>query len=185
MKSAAALLYSSLFLAPALLLSGVGWAQTPPALEPGERVRVHRLDAQSVVGQVERVQDDTLFLIAESRARTMTVPLHSVSRLDVQRRRTRGQGAWHWAKGGFVVGAVAGAVTCSADVERCRESSGMNDAEILLGSALFVGGGLAFIGAVGGAMFPGNYWEGVPVPAQVSLTPVGNAGFRLSATWKF
>lgn len=95
MKSAAALLYSSVFLAPALLLSGVGWAQTPPALEPGERVRVHRLDAQSVVGQVERAQDDTLFLIAESRARTMTVPLHSVSRLDVQRRRTRGQGAWH------------------------------------------------------------------------------------------
>lgn len=160
-------------------------AQQPSLLEVGERARIHTIDSERMVGRIEAVRSNFLLLIPDDGSSQLEVPFQSISRLEVRRNTTRGRGAWKWAKRGFVAGAVMGAATCSVDVDRCRESPDMKDYEVVLGSALFFGGGVAFLGAVGGAVFPGKRWERISISEYASITPHGTSGVGLTAIWRF
>jgi hypothetical protein len=159
-------------------------AQHSAVISPGERVRLRTADSESLVGRVVHVRNDTLLLSPDTRSDRDAIPLRSITRIDVRQRATRTQGAWRWAKRGFVVGAVVGAVGCSVDVETCRESPEMSEVEIILGSALFLGGGVAVLGAVGGALFPGGYWERVPIPEHARIAPHRGGGLLVSLSWR-
>lgn len=160
-------------------------AQQILPLASGERVRIRTVDAEKIVGRVEHTRNEIILISHAEGSVQREVPLRSISSLDVRRRASRGQGAWKWAKRGFAVGAAIGAVSCGVEMEQCRESAEMGEAEIVFGSALFVGGGVAFLGAIGGTLFPGGRWERILVPEHARLMPDTNGGIRLSVAWRF
>lgn len=158
------------FRIPALLLTllALPWAAEPliaQTAEEGARIRVQHQSHPQITGTLARIGPDTIWLRRARYQPLVPIAISDVERMHVSERATRPQGARKWAIRGSVVGAALGIVTCLADQPNCTaEISDGGLAEGLVGSALFIGGGSAFIGAVVGAVLPGRRWREVDVP---------------------
>ena len=125
----------------------------------GARVRVLAPSVASswLVGTVVALDADTLFLMPEDQITPLQLHLSSVSRVDVSR--GRNSRAVEGAVGGFLVGAISGAFISHA------WCSNKYDCPVrpvtVIGAGLFGVGG-AIIGAILGAIIPGERWEVVP-----------------------
>lgn len=145
------------------------WLVPAPALDAqefraGTVVRLHLHELSQLTGRVDKLSPDTLWL--RSHRVTQPIPLSSIRQIDQRQRRTRAESGWTWAKRGFVVGALLGVVTCLADRESCVSGLGPRDGllEGLLAAASFTGGGVAFLGFLAGAAFPGHKWVEIRIP---------------------
>lgn len=134
------------------------------ALPEGSMVRIHRADPPPLTGLVEGLSTDTVWLRIAGVGEP--IALTTIRRLELRQRATRAQSGWKWAKRGLLAGAVLGGVTCLSDREECVTGLGPDDGltEGLLASSMFLGGGVAFLGFVVGAVLPGHRWVDVPVP---------------------
>jgi hypothetical protein len=138
-------------------LSLVGQASLP--LDAGARVRVWTSEGRQVAGRVEAATSDTLVLWPDGHAASLSMPVGSLSRIDVSRGRSRAGSAWRRAKWGALIGAVPGAVLLGLQHEQVDGGSSVGKA-VALGawSGGLVGGA---IGALAGAVSPAETWERV------------------------
>lgn len=137
-------------------------------LTGGSMVRVHREGAEPQRGEFLRMTADSIWFRVETER--VGILLDDVSRLDVHSRMSRGRSALRWAGRAFVVGAGVGAISCLVQTEDCKSYPDEPRLESVMGSALFLGAGLASFGAIGGALFPGNRWRQVGPPFETRLT---------------
>lgn len=168
-----------------LLTAPVGlFAQQETPVAPGDRVRVTAPTAVSgrFVGTVMEISADTCVLAVEGRAEPLTLPLASVTKLEVSRSRRShyGKGALTGLAVGAAAGAILGAVTFSGSC--LLESQPCPVAGAAVGAV-----GLGLAGALVGAAVVGvtetDRWETVPLDRiRVSLTP---DGLRVSASIVF
>lgn len=163
------------------------FAQEKPAVAPGAKVRVSAppVVEKRVVGFVVLLDRDTLVLNVEGRAEPLTVPLASVSVLEVHRgRKSRvGRGALIGlavgAGGGAIIGALATSDSCLFDPDPCPAAGAG------AGALFFVLPGTV-IGAIIGALTRTDRWETVPLDQiRVGLTPLQPHGFTVSFSVRF
>lgn len=150
-------------------------------LEHGSRIRVHQDGVDSMEGVLTHLTTDSLWLLPRSGNRPGVVPLDSIKRLDVYGRMSRRGAAWRWAKRTFVAGAALGGITCLASPDDCKSSPEESTLEAAAGSAVFLGSGLALIGAVGGAVIPVHRWRRISPPYELTLA-LSPRGPRIKAT---
>lgn len=151
-------------------------SSAPPApVAPGDRVQVNGRG----FGGIYTLQGWSAESIAVTRAdgQRHAFARDTVRLLRVSRGlRTRGQGAWHGAKIGFLTGAAVGVVAGLFDGDDPADTFIAFTAEE---KAVYLG---AFTGAIGGtlgllvgAASPGERWERVPLERLPSVT-VGRSG---------
>lgn len=161
-------------------------------IEPGQRVRVEAptLFEGWRVGQLARVEHDTLFLLVKTSVRygrqdvPEPVPFSALSRVQLRERRKShaGKGAWIGALSGGVAGLITGAVA-SKDVG----ADDFADPETIIG--LFfgvgaVGGGIIGLGV--GLAVRTDVWQDVPLrPPTVTARRDGSVGIGLSLMLPF
>ena len=171
----------TLILAVSLLVPFAGvQAQGPPSLAPGTRIRVTApgAGANKLVGTFVGARTDTLLVRTRPGWTPQSIPLASVTRLDMSRGRKSLAGAG--AGIGGVIGAVSGAVVGAAS---CADAFLADPAQCALAGGLVVGAGGALLGAVVGALGKTDRWEEVPLDRlRVSFAPQrdGRFGLRLS-----
>lgn len=158
-----------LVLASTLGASSDAAAQGLPSISIGSHVRVSTESAAAREGVITAFTSGTLELREEGGGR-LSVPLASMTHLDVRRQRSLGLV-------GFFVGATAGALGavayCASEEENCvymHMNGGRNDlsgaAPLVLGA---VGGA---VGALVGRTIRVDRWEEVPLDGlRVSLGP--------------
>ncbi len=159
-------------------------AQTPPLVEPGQRLRVTARDS---IGQPSGRLVGTLVtvtaehIVVERRGDQLTMPRELVTRLEVSRgqRSKRGTGAVIGFLLGAGVGAVVGVASCQADGQGdCRRDAA------LIGVAA-VGALGAGIGAIVGAGKT-DRWEEVPLDQlRVSFAPQRDGRIALGVLVRF
>jgi hypothetical protein len=126
---------------------------------PGTVVRIQQWDSGALIGRVQQLSADSLWLRNVPAGAVWPVPFSSIAVLEVRQPASRGRNAWRWAKRGFAIGAVAGALVCLIDQHNCTaETPTGNLGEAMLGATLFFGAAGAAYGAAGGALFPGHRW---------------------------
>ena len=162
---------------------GAGWAQEAP-VAPGEHVRVWpQTDARGrpvgipIQGRLTTWTADSLVL--DDNNRPWTLPLGSVSRLDVSRgRASRGRGAMRGILYGVGPGILLGALLGYGSYQEPSCPSGslcidFGPEVAAFGGAVLGAGAGALFGGILGALSPGERWERIPLPARIS-----NAGSR-------
>ena len=171
-------------------------AQQAPAA-PGARVRVWtqadakgRPSGPKRTGRVTSISADTVVLQPEGSAGTTSIPLTSVTRLDVS------HGPERWSRSalrggaiGATVGALLGVLTqlgpLDTDAPECSRGQFFCDTER---DFVFVAVSLGGIGAAAGAVIGiargGERWERLPVPGRFSIAPHRN-GLALSVSLGF
>jgi hypothetical protein len=150
-------------------------AGRPTALVPGARMRA-RVGREWRSGRLVRLGPDTIWLAgrgagAASGSGGVAVALRDAARLEVRRRATRGEGARRWGRRGLVAGLAVGGVGCAvarAFQDPCFTGprGGPHLGRDIAGVTVFLGGGGAIYGALGGALFRGHRWEDVTVSAR-------------------
>jgi hypothetical protein len=151
----------------ALLFSPASLSAQRPLVEPGARVRVTAPDFGIVeqIATYDGVRRGMLIVVADS---TINVPLATVYRLEVQRRKGH---PWRGAGVGFLGGALLGAVvgpTLSGDL-----SDG--DKRIIAAGGLGLVGSLLGIGI--GSAIKTERWEGIMLD-QLGVSIVPQPGER-------
>jgi hypothetical protein len=143
-----------LALAASLCLPGILLAQDfPPG--GGRQVRVVS-PAFDGVGFVREVRADTLSLLVENVAAPILVPIPSITRLDVRRRNTTGEGVLKGTLWGAGIGLSLGLVTAGfSDRAEGETATGIIVSTALVSTA---------IGAFWGAIRPGSRWVRVALP---------------------
>ncbi len=160
-----------------------GVAQEPALPQPGDQVRVKSCApvCEEIAGTCETMGEDTLVLRTRVEARLTTLPVASITKLEVH----RGRKAWGWWKGaliGFGVGAAAGAAVGSG--LDC-EAFGTQAACTGLGAAVGAGS-LALIGGVTGALIKTDRWEEIPLDQlRVTVVPQSDGRFALTVSVAF
>ena len=184
-------------------------------VELGDRVRVQappyrgRLKALGgpwIGGSVAALDADTLLLKTGGRwisrgggpARTrgrvyepsdsLAIPLDSVRKFEVSRRRTR-------ASEGFLIGVGIGVIIGTLSAASFEEEEDSSDfsafgcmimctrSEAFVYPLVFLGMPLAALGAAVGAATPSERWEEVPLPLHVGFSPHG--GVRVALHYEF
>lgn len=158
---------------PAILLTlacvGPAIAQTP-SLPPGTEVRVAS-PAASGQYRVDRMSADTLTL-RDAKGGIVQVPMVSLRELSVSGgRRSGAAGAVRGGTIGLAGGALSGAVIgyASGDDPAGWFAFTAEDKAVMLG--VLLGGAGAVVGAIIGALAPGEQWEPItlePAPAGLS-----------------
>lgn len=143
-----------------------GWSQSPTVV-PGDTIRVTYTDIVSsrVVGELEHITDDSLFLAQKDS--TWSFARSSIHRIDVSAgRRT-------WGGRGAAIGAVTGGLLFGVAM---MGSNGSGDFELfssgeafLLGFGVGAAGG-AFTGLIIGGLTETHQWEKVPL--EIGLDPI-------------
>jgi len=152
--------------------------ETTTAPVEGEAVTSARTGA-TVVGTVQALDDKALVLRMKGDGHAVTIPLSTVSRIEVGTS-SRGKGAGRGALFGLLGGAVIGAAAGSD----CKESDFMcfNRTATGLGGAVL---GVS-IGALIGLAFPGEAWhEGHLKGVQVRAATLRGRGAGLSLSAGF
>ena len=147
---------------PLLIAGAVAAQQTPQStLLPGTRVRVFA-PRDPLIGGVQTVRGDTLFLTAWEQPLTVTIPMITVRRLEISRgRESRWSSAGRWAwRSGLVWAGLMGLAVSS-----CREEDGCNTdfAGVLVVQGAITG---AMVGATYGAFAPRERWMTHPLPGR-------------------
>jgi hypothetical protein len=160
------------------------FAQQEPPVAPGDRVRVTAptIDPDMFVGTLVALGADTCLLEVEGRAAPMTLPLASVTSLEVWRERESklAQGATLGLLIGGFAGGVFGYAVCSGD--KCEADVGTAVAAF---GGIGAGAGL-LLGAAIGAASGRDRWEVVDLESvRVSLTPLGRLGLAVSVSVAF
>jgi hypothetical protein len=151
-------------------------AQAAADLAPGTRVRVFTAQGGKVVGGVHSMREDTLVVSLQREAAALSIPLSTVSRIEVSRGdRSRAKNALRWGTWAFIGGGALFGTMCTLD-DACRDPGRPDHsaAQAGLEVGLFMGTGAAFWGAVLGAIFPGEQWD--TAPARVGVAPGREGG---------
>jgi hypothetical protein len=153
-------------------------AQESPHLSSGARVRVSVRQQGRQTGTLVAMKTDTLVLRAEGRNTPRTIPLSSVSRLDVSRGRASfGKGALKGAGIGLLVGVAYPTI----EFIKGGRKDDFFPLALMFGS---LGG--TFLGALIGGSRPGEQWEQVSLERiRVGVAPQRNGGVRLAASFTF
>jgi hypothetical protein len=130
--------------------------------------------------------------IVDERGVALTLERSQIARLEVGRRRGRGQGALRGALWGGAVAALAGVTVYAMDQGSKREDGLCGDLETGIttctkASEIPAGifGGVLF-GAVIGSAWPGMEWKPTDSDAfRVAVTPVAGGGVGARATIRF
>ncbi len=173
-----------LALAHTLGASTKATAQDMPPVAVGERVRVSTESGATHVGLVTALSSGALELQGEAGSQPFSVPMASMTRLEVRRQHSK-------AVIGLLVGAGAGALAalayCGAQEGNCvivHFNGGRNDFSNELPFSLGVVGGVA--GALVGRNMKTDRWEGVPLDRlRVSLAPQRDGRIALGFSVRF
>jgi len=153
------------------------------ALEPGTRVRVEapRCVPYPVEGTIVSRRGDAL-RIERSRGNAVTVPIATLTRVEVSRGRSRLAGALRGGLWGAAAGLGVGVVSVVASngcVGDCSDEP--SDREYLLATPAAG----ALLGAGVGALIGRERWERVPLPARATVGPGRARGFSLAVHARF
>lgn len=159
-------------------------SQDAPA-GPGTRVRVWtevNEKGPRTTGRVAAWNSDSLILNPVGAGNRRSIPVTSVSRMDVSRGQwSMGMGALRGGGAGFLIGGVSGVALVYLSPE---DGFGTRqDWAPVVGS--FLGGIGAVIGALIGASRPGERWERVPLPGRVSISPSGRTSVAVFTGLQF
>lgn len=168
-------------------------AQAVPVLERGTLVRIEAPEVQRgrMEGTVDAMDADrVVLLLGGDTARTVTLPLASLARLDVGMTRSRASAAARGVGIGGVTGAVVGlgvaliVIATDSDMEPHATAAyfaigpdlwgGPSNGEVV---AIFTVGGAiigAAVGGVKGLAAPGRAWENRWRAPRVSVAPTGS-----------
>lgn len=151
-------------------------AQQGPPVTAGDRVRVTAptTNPDPILGTLVSMGADTCVLEVRGRAEPITLPLVSVTNLEVSRGKK--DHALVGAGVGFGIGAVSGGVLAAGLGENANAGAGI----LLFGLA----GSL--VGTAVGAFIRTEGWEVVDLQSvRASLTPLGSRGLAVSVSFRF
>jgi hypothetical protein len=149
----------------------------------GSRVRISSPSSKGTF-IVAGVLEDTLILHGSAAStETVTMPLHSITQLEVARIRPRGAGALRGAGFGFLVGAMGGAAIglASGDSRGFMAFSATEKARIL---GVGLGGAGALVGGVLGLAAPGTGWDPVDLSRRVSFAGTRNGALAVTYSYR-
>ena len=176
-------LLAALFIVAPTLLA----AQEDTLVASGERVRVTApgLSSNPIVGTFDQVNRDTLLLSIDGRAEPISVPISSVSKLEV----SAGTKS-NFAKGlgiGFLIGATTGALIGAASGDDDPSAfMAFTAEEKAVGAGLVLGLAGGLLGGIIGAVNPSERWEAVPVDElRIEPSPHVADAVALVASIKF
>jgi hypothetical protein len=150
----------------------------------GSRVRLSSPSSNGTF-VVAGVLGDTLVLHGSAAStETVTMPLHSITKLEVARVRSRGAGALRGAGFGFLIGAVGGAGIglASGDDPPGFMAFNATDKAIILGVGL--GGACAVVGGVLRFAAPGMRWDPVDLSQRVSFAGTGSGALEVTYSYR-
>jgi hypothetical protein len=158
-------------------------AQDPPPIDPGARVRVSTSSAadERIVGTLAALQSEALVVDVEGHSEPVTLPVASVTRLEVStgRKSKTATGAGI----GFGIGAAAGTVLA---LMFCSDPDNACGAGSFLGGSVLLGLPGAGVGALIGSGIKVERWETVPLDRiRVGLTSQPGRPLALSVTLTF
>jgi hypothetical protein len=157
-------------------------AQRLDLIMPGTSLRVVG-HYSSVRGTFESFSGDTLHVQLGLGGASVGIPLASITALRTVERRSSAGGALVGAKWGALVGAALMALDCWSDLDECRDYWEMppdtNDDRAITTAAISGAVGVAAIGAIIGAVWPGSREIAVPLPRATTLRPTPNGGLAL------
>ena len=162
-------------------LPGALFSQTVASLTEGERVRITapRVFARPTVGTFVGRHGDTLVVRgvrAPNDPTAMDIPVEVIERLAIIRRRSPGEGAWRGAQLGIVGGGLIG---LGLGLQKGKGGPPEDRADV--GTYAAVGaGGLGLIGALIGALAPGERWNDVMLPVRIGLGTGAGAAITVS-----
>ena len=170
------------------LAGGGVWAQEAP-IAPGNRVRVWTgADAQGkpsgkpTVGMLTAWTADSVVLNTRN-TDGFGIPRYMVSRIDQSAGRAPQllKGAGY----GLLIGGASGALIgyATGDDTDCFVCFTAEQNAVVGAALLGVAG--TVLGAIVGALSPGERWERVSLPAQLSVEPTGVSRATLSASFQF
>lgn len=136
------------------------------------------------MGQIAAWNSDSLILNPVGAGNRRSIPITSVSRMDVSRgQRSMGMGALRGGALGLIIGGATGMVLgyTSGDDDSFLFNRWQDKAAIF---SVMLGTPGTLVGAVVGANRPGERWERVAVPARVSISPNRKA-LALSTSLRF
>ncbi len=167
-------------------------AQQESTVAPGSRIRVSAptVSSRPIVGEVVAVHSDTLVIDASAWVRGRTqwerleeaeIPLGSLTRLEVSQGKKSNVG-----KGALIGGLVGAGVGLALGLAASAEDSegfapvGPEGAGDVLGVSAIMGGLGAGIGALIGAISPGERWKEVPLDRlRIDVTPVASGALGM------
>jgi hypothetical protein len=150
----------------------------------GSRVRISTLSSKGTF-TVAGVRADSLILYeSAASAETVTMPLHSITKLEVARPRPRREGAQLVAGVGFLIGATVGGAVglASGDDPPGLMPLTAREKAIILGVGL--GGAGALVGGVLGLAEPGMRWDPVDLSHRVSLAGTRNGALAVTYSYR-
>ncbi len=138
-------------------------AQKLDELQPGARIRFRApgVVAGRVTATVLRRSPDTLFVAEEDRT-LLSVPVRSISAVDVSRGTSHGLGAWKGAAWGAGIGLVLGPVAA-------LDSTSSGGKQSVGESMVFTSVGGAVIGAIIGGVMGSERWDSFELPSRVGI----------------
>jgi hypothetical protein len=150
----------------------------------GQRVRITASAVKdgSIVGQVERVDDQTVTLL-QSQSRELTVPLNKIARIEKWngRRWSRGAAAVIGLVAGGLLGNRLGTMEANSCVPRRTPVDDMyswagafDGLDCAIGGSIAIVMGTVYGGAAGttiGALLPNQRWKTVPLSELITADP--------------
>jgi hypothetical protein len=168
----------------ARLLVSVAMTSAPltgQALVPGARLRVTHKDhpRQRLIGTLERVAHDTIYLRLEDERQSTVLPLPLVTIGTAEVNRGRHS---HAVRGGVGGGAILGGGCLLLGLKFQREQAPFSFTKHDVALLTIVGAASgAYIGARIGSWFHSEKWEVIPVTSlQVATVISSRVGFRVS-----
>jgi hypothetical protein len=152
-------------------------------LDPGTRVRLQAPSAVAgkLVGVVIARSGDSL-TVSRSNAMPVTVPVSSLTSLEISRGKSHGRGALKGALWGGGVFLVLGVVM---PIEECDENTPSNICgdESRAEGVVWAATGGALTGALIGAIIGAERWERAALPLQLGVRPLSGGGVRVAVRW--
>jgi hypothetical protein len=150
----------------------------------GSRVRITTPSSKGTF-VVAGVLGDTLILHGSAAsAETVTMPLHSITQLEVARTRPRREGAQLGAGVGFLIGVVGGGAVglASGDDPPGFMPFTAREKAVILG--IGAGGAVGLIGGVLGWVDPGMRWYPVDLSQRVSFAGTRNGALAVTYSYR-
>ncbi len=146
-------------------------AQKLDEIQPGARIRFRApgFVAGRVAATVLRRSSDTLYVAEEDRT-LLSVPVRSISAVDVSRGTSHGLGAWKGAAWGAGIGLVLGPIAA-------LDSTSSGGKQSVGESMVFTSVGGAVIGAIIGGVIGSERWDSFELPSRVGIALRGDRVF--------